>query len=369
MSLHNNFDGVFRFLRNRCLQISHSMSVVAMVNSTAINNHDTSNVTVDSCPINASDATENLAPQGFLPPAHSVLAANWYPSTERGFLNAIVMAGSVIGSLISCFSAGALCASSFLGGWPSVYYIYGALGLILCLWVQMSMYESPRVHPSIKDEELNYILQNQETDLSQNRPPNGLEENFHICTFLCHDVRSFFSLLGNNTINLSASNISWKDITLLNSRDCLGYSLGLLGVYFAACDRMWSNILSITATSFIGLSAPGCMVVPMDMSPTFAGSLFGLSNTIASTASFILPVIVGLMINEDQTLEQWNKIFMLCIGVVMSSGIIFWIFGSAEVQPWNFTDDEQDDEKCSKESSKKNKLENPEHFIDSVTHL
>ncbi|GIY75537.1 putative inorganic phosphate cotransporter [Caerostris darwini] len=482
----------FVFAEIDAYRLATSMSVVAMVNSTAINSHDTSNVTVDSCPMNASDSTENLAPQpdgefdwspeiqgyilgagflgyvinqipggllaeaygakntivigiflssvahllspfaawsssylmiamqllrglgqGLLPPAHSVLAANWYPSTERGFLNAIVMAGSVIGSLISCFSAGALCASSFLGGWPSVYYIYGALGLILCLWVQMSMYESPRVHPSIKDEELNYILQNQETDLSQKRPPTPWKKIFTSIPFYAMTFAVFshfwaitqlisvhpiflgrilhFSIQENGLLTslpfvFEALLIflgSWVS-KWLNNRNyvgvdkvrkgcnfiyCLGYSLGLLGVYYAACDRMWSNILSITATSFIGLSVPGCMVVPIDMSPTFAGSLFGLSNTIASTASFILPVIVGLMIDKDQTLEQWNKIFMLCIGVVMSSGIIFWIFGSAEVQPWNFTDDEQDDEKCSKESSKKNKNENPEHFIDSITHL
>ncbi|GFU13535.1 hypothetical protein NPIL_435341 [Nephila pilipes] len=37
-----------------------------------------------------------------------------------------------------------------------------------------------------------------------------------------------------------------------------------------------------------------------------------------------------------QTLEQWNKVFFISIGVVMSSGIIFLFFGSAEVQSWNF---------------------------------
>ncbi|GIY96261.1 hypothetical protein CEXT_524501 [Caerostris extrusa] len=38
----------------------------------------------------------------------------------------------------------------------------------------------------------------------------------------------------------------------------------------------------------------------------------------------------------QQTLEQWNKIFMICNGIVLSSGIIFFIFGSAEVQKWNY---------------------------------
>lgn len=40
----------------------------------------------------------------------------------------------------------------------------------------------------------------------------------------------------------------------------------------------------------------------------------------------------------QQTLEQWNKVFFISIGIVMSSAIIFVIFGSAEVQSWNFVE-------------------------------
>ncbi|GFT48372.1 hypothetical protein NPIL_98761, partial [Nephila pilipes] len=52
---------------------------------------------------------------------------------------------------------------------------------------------------------------------------------------------------------------------------CLGYSLGLLGVYFAGCDRWTSAFLSVAAMSFNGFSSTGCMITPVDMSPTFAG--------------------------------------------------------------------------------------------------
>ncbi|XP_055941820.1 putative inorganic phosphate cotransporter [Argiope bruennichi] len=322
--------------------------------------------------------------QGLLPPAHSVLSANWFPSTERGFLNGLIMAGSVIGSLVSCFSSGALCSSSVLGGWPSVYYIYGGLGLVLCLCVQICLFESPRVHPRIGKSELNYIVQNQETDLSLKRPPTPwkkiltsvpvyamtyavfshfwaithqisvqpiyLESVLHypiqengILTSIPFIFQALFIFIGGwiskwmITQNYIGIDKARKWCTLLYA---LGYSGGVLGIYFAGCDRMWSNIFSIIAMSFIGLSVPGCMVAPIDMSPTFAGSLFGLSNTIASSASFLLPIITGLMLNEEESLEQWNKIFLLCIAVIMSSGILFCVFGSADVQPWNFPSNE-----------------------------
>ncbi|GBM75415.1 hypothetical protein AVEN_119956-1 [Araneus ventricosus] len=149
-----------------------------------------------------------------------------------------------------------------------------------------------------------------------------------------------------------------KGCTMLYS---LGYSLALLGMYFAGCDRVWSNVCSIIAFSFIGISVPGCMVVPSDMSPTFAGSLFAFSNTIASSASFIFPIIVGAMIDVEESLEQWKKIFLLCIAVIMSSGVLFCLFGSAEVQPWNFQSTEVDERNSPKDEVVKS--ENKESTI------
>ncbi|GBN19013.1 hypothetical protein AVEN_240117-1, partial [Araneus ventricosus] len=80
---------------------------------------------------------------------------------------------------------------------------------------------------------------------------------------------------------------------------CVGYSLGLIGVMYAGCDRMWSNILAIIAMGFAGFAYCGCMTAVIDMSPTFAGTVMGLSSTLASMSSFIFPVLVGFMTNEE----------------------------------------------------------------------
>ena len=42
----------------------------------------------------------------------------------------------------------------------------------------------------------------------------------------------------------------------------------------------------------------------------------------------------------QQTLEQWNKVFFIGIGVVMFSKITFVVFGSSKNQPWNFVEEE-----------------------------
>ncbi|GFS79375.1 hypothetical protein NPIL_83941, partial [Nephila pilipes] len=58
--------------------------------------------------------------------------------------------------------------------------------------------------------------------------------------------------------------------TFFRFTGCLGYSLGLLGVYYAGCNRTISNIFSITAMSFFGFAFGGSLITPVDMSPTFA---------------------------------------------------------------------------------------------------
>ncbi|XP_055941828.1 putative inorganic phosphate cotransporter [Argiope bruennichi] len=318
--------------------------------------------------------------QGLLPASQSVLSINWFPKKERGFLTSLILTGYSFGALISGLLSGVLCSSSLFGGWPSVYYIYGVLGLVLCLCVYFFVFESPECHPRISDAELAFILNDRESDLSLKRPPTpwksiltsgpvyatiigligvfwatshylsiqpiflgtilhfSIEDNGYF-TSVPLIFQMVLSFLGSwiskwlNTHNYVGINKVRKGNNLLF---CLGYSICILGVYYAGCQRSLSTVLSIAAMSFMGLSYNGSLIAPFDLSPNFAGTILGLSYTIANLIGCLFPVLVGIMTNEKQTLEEWNKIFFICIGIIMSSGIIFCVFGSAEVQPWNF---------------------------------
>ncbi|GFY42576.1 putative inorganic phosphate cotransporter, partial [Trichonephila inaurata madagascariensis] len=384
----------FGYCEINIFRSSTSISVVAMVNNTAVYSLKTSNATVASCPFNVSDSEENYFPenigefdwspaiqgyvlgagflgyiithipggllaecygakftfvcglflsslghflsppaarssaylliamqlirgfgQGLIPPAQCVLAANWFPINERSLLNPLVLTGFAVGTIIGGLSSGAMCSTNVLGGWPSVYYVYGALGLLLTFCVQMFMYESPKCHPRIKESELNYILQNQETDLSKKRPPAPWRKIFSSVPFYAvsyalfstlwtavhylsiqplflgtmlrytikengiltsiplffHLVLTFTGscsskwLISNNYVGVDKVR---KGFNLLY---CSGYSLCLLGVIFSGCERIPSTVLSIAAMCLIGFSFNGSIITPVDMSPTFAG--------------------------------------------------------------------------------------------------
>ncbi|GBN14171.1 Putative inorganic phosphate cotransporter [Araneus ventricosus] len=350
--------------------------------------------------------------QGCIPAAQSVLSTNWFPKSERGFLNSLIMTGYSFGAVTSGLLSGAMCSSSFFGGWPSVYYIYGTLGLFLCLCFYIFVFESPMCHPRISHAELVFILQDQESDLSLKRPPTPWKciltsAPVYAVTYAifgafwvgaqCFSIQTIFlgtilhfSIQENGVFTAGPfafqvvlSFIASWICKWLNSNNyvgvdkvrrgnnflfCLGYSLCILGVYYAGCHRVQSTVFSVAAMSFSGLTFSGCMIAPLDVAPNFAGTLMGFSYTIGSLSSFIFPVLVGVMTDEKQTLEEWNKIFWISIGIIMSSGIIFCVFGSAEVQPWNYPATEYTEKTSANENNYKEQVEEIEFPVDTLIH-
>lgn len=465
----------FLFFEINTYRLNTSISMVTMVNHTAVNLFKESNISSDSCPMNLSESASNLAiepdgefnwstvmqgyilgasflgyvstqmpggllsdifgakfvvvcgllissvahilspvaahsssymmivmqffrgvGQGLLPAAHFVIASNWYPGTERGFLNSFAICGLAVGAVVSGFSTGSIITAPGLGGWSSVYYIYGGLGLLLCVCVQLFLYENPKVHPNISEKERDYILQNIGKDLTKKRPPIPWKKIFtsrpvyamifatfgqlwastqllsvhpiFLSTILHFPVRAngfltSFPFIFQAIVTFTASYVSkWLNARNYVSVDkvrkgcnfigCLGYSLGILGVYFAGCDRVLSNVFIIIAMSLIGFPFAGCMIVSCDMSPNFAGTLLGISCTFGSIASFLFPILVGIM-TKNQTLEEWNQIFIISIVLSMVSGIVFCLFGSAEVQEWNSPSTSDNDNNNNNEKKEK----------------
>lgn len=351
--------------------------------------------------------------QGLIPPSMTILTANWFPKQERGFLFTIIQSGAALGSCLGSVFAGLLCESP--GGWPSSFYTFGVAGLLLSACILYFIVESPKVHRNISKAELNFILSNQESTLARRRPnppwrkivssvpvyaagygcfgqlwaisqfmlvhstflgnilhypiaENGLFSAVpFLLQFLCSQIAGWFSSY------MLKKNYAGVDFLrkFCNLVSCVGYSACLLGIYFAGCNRNLSTAFSILSTGFTGFGFAGSFIVAADMSPTFAGSMMAICCTSACMSSVILPNIVGYLTEEMQTIEQWNKVFFITIGVVLSSGIVFAVFGSAEVQPWNYVeeDDLKKEERRTDEDVNENKvLSDSQKNINIVEH-
>jgi len=86
-------------------------------------------------------------------PGNSRLTAAWFPSNERGFAAAIFNSAQYFATVLFAPIMGWLVHTY---GWPSVFYVMGALGIVLA-FVWLKTIYSPRTHPRINKAELDYI--------------------------------------------------------------------------------------------------------------------------------------------------------------------------------------------------------------------
>ncbi|XP_042908292.1 putative inorganic phosphate cotransporter [Parasteatoda tepidariorum] len=120
-----------------------------------------------------------------------------------------------------------------------------------------------------------------------------------------------------------------------NTLGCSLYILGMLGLYLSGCNRIVNEIFLFMAAGSVGIAFAGCLIVAADLSPTFCGIIMGLGSTIASLSGFIMPILIGHLTKEEQTMIQWHKMFLITSCVVFVSGTIFLTLGAAEIQPYD----------------------------------
>nr|CAI5832794.1 unnamed protein product [Callosobruchus analis] len=102
----------------------------------------------------ACRALQGFSQAAILPALYNVLS-QWAPPAERSFLGALGGSGALLGVIVTMPVTGLLCSSSW--GWPSSFYLNGALGLLwLVLWILIAA-DTPYEHKFISESEKSYI--------------------------------------------------------------------------------------------------------------------------------------------------------------------------------------------------------------------
>lgn len=65
--------------------------------------------------------------------------------------------GAQFGTIISMPLSGLLSAYGFDGGWPSIFYVFGLVGVVWSVAFLIFVYEDPSTHPNIDEKERKYI--------------------------------------------------------------------------------------------------------------------------------------------------------------------------------------------------------------------
>lgn len=80
--------------------------------------------------------------------------AQWAPPHERGQIGSLIFAGSQIGTVLGTLLSGVLLKHY---DWSSVFYVFGAMGVVWWLLWDLLCYSDPNSHPWISDDEKKYL--------------------------------------------------------------------------------------------------------------------------------------------------------------------------------------------------------------------
>ncbi|XP_066974745.1 putative inorganic phosphate cotransporter isoform X2 [Macrobrachium rosenbergii] len=308
--------------------------------------------------------------QSPLYPSLNSLMASRIPAHLRAKYNSICLAGDTMGNVFSMALGGVLASSSFLGGWPSVFYVFGAAGILWgILWFTL-IKEDPKTVALGKaaDSENRNMLQGVNLKrvltslpfwglvafhtgdsfgyfmLSSEIPTYlsniqylDLNEN-GLLSALPYLLQSFFSMAWGIAINRL---ITSGRISILASRrissavGMYGAGLALVAMCFVSCNTSLAvGVLSISV-GITGASISGGYLGEQDMCPaSLVGLITGLRCMVSSTTGFIAPLVTGSIIAGNETLSAWRTAFLIAAALYFIPGTVYQICVTEKVQPW-----------------------------------
>ncbi|CAG2113501.1 unnamed protein product [Medioppia subpectinata] len=277
---------------------------------------------------------------GVIYPSVYAMIGQWMPEWERCRGTAIILSGGSVGTIVATQLAGVLCEGHLWGGWPAVFYLQGIAGCVwFVLWSAL-VFESPEEHPYITVDEYEYIVVNQNPDNHKRRvmPWKGMLTSipFYALTIahICNDWTSYTmeallpiylanvlklsvkrTALMSSLTYLSQTVIAWIaahisdnlresnfDINIIRKTNhaiaYLGPALFLLGVIYARCHTTAIIAMFIVATGLNGCHFSSLKSTHVDMAPDFAGTLYGVTNSMAGVSGLIAPQFAAYFLNN-----------------------------------------------------------------------
>ncbi|XP_017077250.1 putative inorganic phosphate cotransporter [Drosophila eugracilis] len=327
--------------------------------------------------------------QGAVHPATHALLSKWSPAEERGMLGTLCYSGAQFGTVVMLATSGYI-ADSFLG-WPSIFYLGGAAGVVwMVMWYLFSA-STPEEHRLISPGELKYIMDSRSDGKIQSAEklaPTPWRAIFSSPPFLsllvvhCTHLFGYWLLLTQiPTYMKKIYNVDIKQSALLSSLPYMamllmsfffvwlskvlqkkeGLSLSLNRKIFNSIGH-WVPMISLIALGYVpadnaplavtlltlavgitGATFLGFQVNHIDLSPNYAGTLMGLTNGAANVMSGIAPMIVGFIVIDDSNVDEWRWVFLLVAAFYFFGNLMFVIFGRTEVQWWDSPRDSKQD--------------------------
>ena len=312
-------------------------------------------------------------------PSMHHMSGQWIPADERSsFVSSYL--GSSMGVAVYYPIFGWIMKNY---SWEYIYHFSGAVGLIWFLCWNYFVYDTPGEHPRIDPIERNFIheklgssLQLKDSGVKRVIPWRrilaskalwintvaqfgGVWGLFTILTQgpsyfrfvhgwdstkvgifsgLPHLLRTIMALVVSQvgdfllrTDKMSRNNVRKVGTTIC----CIVNGIFVLGLAYSGCNAVLACAFIILATGSHGAVSTGPLAGIIDNSPNFAGVLLGIVNCFCVIPGFISPIIVSYLTYENQTIESWQMVFLICAFMLIVSGLIYVLFSDSSRQEWN----------------------------------
>ncbi|KOX74622.1 Putative inorganic phosphate cotransporter [Melipona quadrifasciata] len=325
--------------------------------------------------------------QSCLLPCIHILLSKWAPPLERSRLGTFAYAGAQFGTVICFPISGELAANV---GWPYIFYVFGALSIIWSIGFFIFGSDSPSKHSWISKKERRYIenslktIDKEEKVADKEKSDNETVmrtpwkaiftsvpmwalvivhcgQNWGYWTLITelptymNDILKF-NLKENGWVSALPYLVMWilsfpicwladyalkKDISkgiirkVCNTIAHWGPAVALIFLStMSVHDPTIATAILVIAVGLNAGSLCGFQINHIDLSPNFAGTMMSITNCIASVTAIIAPIVCNMIVYE-KNMNQWNVVFYLAAAIYISGNLIFIVFGSSEIQPWN----------------------------------
>ncbi|KAK3098701.1 hypothetical protein FSP39_022213 [Pinctada imbricata] len=310
--------------------------------------------------------------EGFNYPALNKVLSAWSPQDERTRIVTTVYAGSYLSPALAMFVSG---ATTCYVSWHSALFLYGGSGILVSLVWLIFVKDSPYIHPSITDSELQlYPINAMSTSSSKSflsipwcsilrsLPVSAIAVGSFcrswVFAMILTEVPQYFADaygLNVSTIGFIAAfpPVAMTAVTLLGGTtvdkliqkeyvsvtigrklsQALGFgveAICIMSLGFVNDYRLALIILSF-GEGVSGLAISGFKVNQLDLAPRYVSIITGLTR-LSSVGSSLSTAVAGALREKD--IESWQRIFLIA-GSLHIFGVIYYvIFASGNIQSW-----------------------------------
>jgi ACS family sodium-dependent inorganic phosphate cotransporter len=303
-----------------------------------------------------------LGEAAMFPGSYSLLT-RWVPTSERSRAIGVLLSGIPLGTLFALTTTGWIIGRF---GWPSVFYLFGAAGLVWCIAWFAIVVDSPRRHPTITQAELSLLDDGRDEASTTPDVPwrrlfavpavwaliiNHFASNWILYVLLAWLPSYFRSTQGLSIAGAGLfSAAPWLTMFVMTnvaawSADALvarGTSLTtvrklmqVLGLVGAAAFLLFAKdattpgaalIFMCGALGMLAFTWSGYAPNHMEIAPRHAAVLVGITNTAGTIPGIIGVAVTGWTVEVTGT---YSAAFVLAAAVSITGALIWLCFGTS----------------------------------------